>query len=130
MTQAPELFSSARTLLDRLSSGETSAVDLLDAHVARSEAVNPTVNAVVRNDLGAARERARELDRMQKAGTSAGPLHGLPITIKDTFDVEGMPATSGAPEYAQPSGSSGLLCGVNPPRIGSFHDSDQLLTLS
>ncbi|MDP3737316.1 MAG: amidase family protein [Hyphomonadaceae bacterium] len=103
MTQAPEIFSSARTLLDRLSSGETSAVDLLEAHVARCATVNAAVNAVVRNDLGAARERARELDKMQKSGTRAGPLHGLPITIKDTFDVEGMPATSGAPEYARRS---------------------------
>ena len=101
MTQAPETFSSARTLLDRLSSGETSAVDLLEAHVKRCEAVNPAINAVVREDLSAARERARELDKMHEAGKSAGPLHGLPVTIKDTFDVEGMPATSGAPEYAR-----------------------------
>jgi amidase len=62
--------------------------------------VNPAINAVVRVDLPTARARARELDRMQKGNERAGPLHGLPITIKDTFDVEGMPATSGAPEYA------------------------------
>src|SRR5690606_35809352 len=47
-----------------------------------------------------ARARARELDKMQLAGASAGALHGLPMTIKDTFDVDGMPATAGAPEYA------------------------------
>jgi amidase len=38
---------------------------------------------------------------MHRSGERAGPLHGLPITIKDTFDVEGMPAASGAPEYAK-----------------------------
>ena len=56
---------------------------------------------MVRTDLEAARARARELDRLLKAGIPAGPLHGLPMTIKDTFDVDGMPATSGAPEYAK-----------------------------
>jgi amidase len=81
--------------------GQVSAAELLEEHVARYEAANPAVNAVVRTDLETARARARELDRMLKAGASAGPLHGLPMTIKDTFDVDGMPATSGAPEYAK-----------------------------
>jgi amidase len=100
MTQAPDTFASARDLLELVSSGDASAVELLEAHVARLEKVNPTVNAVVREDLAAARARARELDRMGRSGERSGRLHGLPITIKDTFDVEGMPATSGAPEYA------------------------------
>ncbi len=100
MTQAPHIFSSARTQLDQLALGQVSAVDLLDEHIARSGVVNPVINAVVRTSLEAARERAAELDKLLKSGIPAGPLHGLPITIKDTFDVEGMPATSGAPEYA------------------------------
>ncbi len=101
MAQAPDIFSSARDLLAMLSSREVSAAELLEAHAARHEKVNPAINAVVREDLTAARTRARDLDRMLRAGERAGPLHGLPITIKDTFDVEGMPATSGAPEYAK-----------------------------
>jgi len=86
--------------LDQLALGQVSAADLLEEHIARSGVVNPAINAVVRTDLEGARTRAAELDRLLKAGIPAGPLHGLPITIKDTFDVEGMPATSGAPEYA------------------------------
>ena len=101
MTQAPNIFLSARTQLNRLALGQVSAADLLEEHVARYKAANPAVNAVVRTDLETARARAGELDRMLKAGTAAGPLHGLPMTIKDTFDVDGMPATSGAPEYAK-----------------------------
>jgi len=101
MTQAPNIFLSARTQLNRLALGQVSAVELLEEHVARYEAVNPAVNAVVRTDLDAARVRARELDQLLKSGMPAGPLHGLPMTNKDTFDVEGMPATSGAPEYAK-----------------------------
>ena len=79
-----------------------SAADLLEEHVTRYQAVNPAVNAVVRTDLEAARApRASELDRPAGDRRSAGPLHGLPMTIKDTFDVDGMPATAGAPEYAK-----------------------------
>jgi amidase len=94
-------FASARDLLETVSSGDISAVDLLETHVERYETVNPAINAVVRTDLPGARQRARELDRLAKAGHHVGPLHGLPITIKDTFDVDGMPATAGAPEYAR-----------------------------
>ena len=100
MTQAPNIFLTARTQLDRLALGQVSAVDLLEEHVARYQVANPAVNAVVRTDLEAARTRARDLDQLLKSGAPAGPLHGLPMTIKDTFDVEGMPATAGAPEYA------------------------------
>jgi amidase len=100
MTQAPNIFLSARTQLNRLALGQVSASELLEEHVTRYLATNPAVNAVVRTDLDTARARARELDRLLKAGIPAGPLHGLPMTIKDTFDVDGMPATSGAPEYA------------------------------
>jgi amidase len=101
MAQAPDIFSTARDLLEMLSRGDVSAAELLEVHAARYETANPAINAVVREDLTGARARARDLDRMLRSGERAGPLHGLPITIKDTFDVEGMPATSGAPEYAR-----------------------------
>lgn len=101
MTQAANIFTPARTQIDRLALRQVTAVDLLEEHVARYLAVNPAINAVVRTDLDAARRRAAELDRLLAAGIPAGPLHGLPLTIKDTFDVDGMPATAGAPEYAK-----------------------------
>jgi amidase len=101
MSDAPEIYETARQQLEDIASGETSAADLLELHVERHEAVNPRINAVIRTDLPAARARARELDRQAMAGDLAGPLHGLPITVKDTFDVEGMPATAGAPQYAR-----------------------------
>ncbi len=104
MTETSTLFSTARSLLEQIASGAMSASDLLEASVARHEQVNPAINAVVRTDLTAARSRAAELDRLKRAGISAGPLHGLAVTIKDTFDVEGMPATAGAPEYANRPG--------------------------
>jgi amidase len=104
LTETSALFLSARELLEQVSGGKTTASELLEASIARFEQVNPAVNAVVRTDLSVARARATELDRLQRAGISVGPLHGLPMTIKDTFDVEGMPATAGAPEYANRPG--------------------------
>ena len=86
MSQTPHIFASARQQLDQLALGQVSAADLLEEHIARSGIVNPVINAVVRTSLDAARERARELDRLLKAGIPAGPLHGLPICIKDIID--------------------------------------------
>ncbi len=96
----PDLSADARTQLDWLSRGDVSAVDLLEAHIARYEAENPKLNAVIAVDLGAARTRAAALDALLAEGRSAGPLHGLPMTIKDVFDVDGLPAVCGAPEFA------------------------------
>jgi amidase len=93
-------------MLEELTSGRITASDLLERHLDRWNEANPALNAVVRTDLSAARTRARELDRLAASGESVGPLHGLPITIKDTFDVHGMPASAGAPEYAKRPGST------------------------
>ncbi len=101
MTSIPDTFLSARDMLASLHAGDIDASELLELHVERMEKVNPTINAVIRTDLPAARARARELDRMARAGERAGPLHGLPMTVKDTFDVNGMPAAAGAPEYIE-----------------------------
>ena len=96
----PDLSTDARTQLDQLSRGEISAAALLEAHIARYEAENPKLNTVIAVDLDAARTRAAALDAMLVEGRSAGPLHGLPMTIKDVFDVDGLPAVCGAPEFA------------------------------
>ena len=101
MMQAANIYLSARTQIDRLALRQVSAIDLLEEHVARYEQVNGAINAIIRTDLPRARQRALELDRMLATGRSAGPLHGLPITIKDTFDAEGLPASAGAREYAR-----------------------------
>ncbi|MDZ4762472.1 MAG: amidase family protein [Alphaproteobacteria bacterium] len=101
MSDAPDVFKSAREQVEDVSSGAIDAADLLEVSIQRYEVVNPAINAVVRTDFAAARARARDLDRLARSGRLAGPLHGLPITVKDTFDVDGMPATAGAPEYAR-----------------------------
>lgn len=87
----------AHRLMDRLGRREVSALELLDQHAARLARLNPPLNAVVATNLDAARARAREADAATARGESWGPLHGLPMTIKDTLEVAGMPTTAGAP---------------------------------
>jgi len=95
----PLLFRSARALRDALDRREISAVELLDAQIARYDEVNPALNVVVATDLDGARAAARAADAAMARG-EAGPLAGIPMTIKDVYEVVGMPATCGIPELA------------------------------
>jgi amidase len=83
-----------------LRSGELSAVELLEAHLERIEAVNPAVNAVVTVVPERARSAAWEADRRRAAGEPLPPLHGLPIAHKDLVDTAGVRTTYGSPSYA------------------------------
>jgi amidase len=68
---------------------------LLELHLARVKKLNPAYNAVVALDEEGARQQARGADDAFARGINLGPLHGIPMTIKDTFEVVGMPATCG-----------------------------------
>ncbi len=85
----------ATAQLQALETRRISAVDLLEASVARWRSQHAAINAVVATDLDRARERARAIDELREKGEHLGPLAGLPMTIKDTLDVEGLPASSG-----------------------------------
>lgn len=75
-----------------------SAVELLKASLARHAETHDTLNAVIAADPERALERARALDDARARGETLGPLSGLPMTVKDTFDVAGMAASSGLAE--------------------------------
>lgn len=62
--------------------------------------INPRINAVIATDGEAALAAARDADRALDAGRWLGPLHGIPMTIKDAFEVAGMPASCGSPSLA------------------------------
>jgi len=85
--------------LAALAAGRISAAELLETSLRRCEAVNGPLNAVVVKDAARALERARAIDDHRAKGDALGPLAGLPMTIKDTFDVEGMPASSGLESF-------------------------------
>jgi amidase len=83
-------------MLARLQAREISARELLDAHVARHERLAKTINAVVASDLERAARDADAIDNARAKGRELGALAGLPLTVKDGFDVEGMPAVAGS----------------------------------
>ena len=78
-----------------LAAGDVSAVELLEAVVARYERFNPLINAVVVERIDEARVRAVEADAATARGISWGPLHGVPMTIKEAWLWAGTPSTSG-----------------------------------
>ncbi|MEA2523819.1 MAG: amidase [Thermomicrobiales bacterium] len=93
-------FSTARELADRLRHREISAREVMSAHLAQIERVNPQVNAIVSKlDDERALRLADTADRALSAGDPVGPLHGLPIAFKDLDDAVGFPTTKGSPIY-------------------------------
>ena len=68
-------------------------LELLDHYLARVDSFNPALNAIVVTDIPRARRRAREADRALARGERWGPLHGVPMTVKDSFHVAGLPTT-------------------------------------
>ena len=97
MTIALSPFSSATTLVRALRQRKVSASELLEAYLGRVDRVNPLVNAVVVQDRRAARLQARKADEAAVRGEWLGPLHGLPMTVKEAFDLKGHPTTIGYP---------------------------------
>ena len=87
----------ARAIRDR----ELSAVEVMRAHLDRIAELNPTLNAIV-TLLGEpeALRMAEQADRAVAAGDVIGPLHGLPIAVKDLMDTAGMRTTYGSPLFA------------------------------
>lgn len=86
---------SARALAARIRGGEVSSREVVDAHLARIEQVNPHLNAVVRVLADEARTAADAADRARANGDHLPPLHGVPFTVKENIDVAGTPTTSG-----------------------------------
>lgn len=88
---------SAIELAGLIARGEVSAADAVEAQIARIEHINPKLNAVVVKRYEAARAEAKDADARRARGEQLGPLHGVPVTIKESLDVAGTPATFGLP---------------------------------
>ncbi len=82
-------------LAGEIRAGRLSVRDVVEAALARIAAINGRLNAVVRLDEERALARAGEADRALAAGETWGPLHGIPFTIKDSFDTAGLVTTWG-----------------------------------
>ncbi|MBC5809405.1 MAG: amidase [Candidatus Eremiobacteraeota bacterium] len=93
---ATELWKlSATELARRIARGECTSVDAVEAHIARIGDVDRSLNALVVKRFDAALAEARDADRARDEGRSLGRLHGVPITVKESLDVVGLPKTWG-----------------------------------
>jgi len=79
-----------------VASGDASAVEVVDAHLARIEAVDGAVHAFLHVDGEGARDAARRVDARRAAGEPLGPLAGVPVALKDVLATEGVPTTCGS----------------------------------
>jgi Asp-tRNA(Asn)/Glu-tRNA(Gln) amidotransferase A subunit family amidase len=83
----------------RIGTKEISPVELLEASIARIEALNPAVNAIAATDFAHARKLAMGAESAARKGEQLGPLHGLPTGIKDLHETAGLLTTYGSPLY-------------------------------
>src|SRR4030095_3221922 len=90
-------FKSARQLASDIRRRKVSAVEVLDAFLARVDRFNPKLNAIIAMDVEGARRRARQADAALRKAKPWARLHGVPMTIKESYDVVGMPTTWGLP---------------------------------
>ncbi len=91
---------SAHELASAVRAGELSAVELTEAFLARIGAVDPLLNAIPTLVPERALVEAAAADRRARQGLPLGPLHGLPIAVKDLMDTAGIRTTYGSPLYA------------------------------
>jgi amidase len=92
-------FQTAKQLAAAVRKKKIGCLELLDLYLARIEKHNPALNAIIAMDIEGARKRAKAADRAVKAGKKLGPLHGVPMTIKESFDVAGYATTWGDPAF-------------------------------
>jgi Asp-tRNA(Asn)/Glu-tRNA(Gln) amidotransferase A subunit family amidase len=88
---------------------DLSPIELVDAHLARIEALNPRLNAYVGVDAAGARAAAREAESAIRRGDRLGPLHGVPLSMKSTVEVAGMPWDVGSRSRAGVRGANDAL---------------------
>ncbi|HET7714095.1 MAG TPA: amidase family protein [Bauldia sp.] len=94
------IFAPAHRLAAAIRAREVSAVEVLEAHLAQIERHNPALNAIVTLDAEGARSRAAMADAALARGESWGPLHGVPVVLKDGHETKGMRTVVGMAAHA------------------------------
>ena len=90
-------YKSAVELAGLIRRKKVGCLELLDHFLARVEKYNPKLNAIIWMDKEKARKRAKAADAALRKGKRFGPLHGVPLTLKESYQVAGSPTTWGAP---------------------------------
>ena len=86
----------ARELAKLVARGELSSAELVEASIQQIEQIDPQLNALVAHDFGRAREQAKRADAAVRNGEELGPLHGLPVAVKDLSATAGLRTTWGS----------------------------------
>jgi amidase len=92
-------FASATQLAAEIRDRQVGCLELLDFFLARAEKYNPPINAIIGWQVEKARERAGKADAALAKGERWGPLHGVPMTVKESFNLVGLPTTFGNPVW-------------------------------
>ncbi len=102
-------FLPAKSLALLVRRGRIGCLELLDHFIERAERLDPQLNAIVVRDFDRARKRAKALDRRRGKDGGFGPLFGVPITVKESYDVAGLPTTWGFEERRDHRANSNSL---------------------
>ena len=134
------IYSDATGLAERIRTKELSPVEVVEAHLDRIQAVDPRINAIV-TLAGSAIAEAKRAEAAILAGDNVGPLHGVPFTVKDSIDTEGVLTQRGSPIFkgripnadatsvARMKQAGGiLLAKTNLPEFSYWIESDNLLS--
>lgn len=116
----PDVTMEAVVLRDRLADGSLTAAKMADACLARIEKVEPDIRAFEHIDPDYVRKEAARHDALRRSGRPIGPLHGLPIAIKDIIDVAGMPTGNGSPLCAGQTASRDATLVASLKRAGAL----------
>lgn len=134
------IYASATTLVRLIREKEVSSQEVVNVYLERIEAVNPSLNAVVQLRAEAARSEAIAADLALARGESKGPLHGLPVTIKDAIETAGVVSSGGtlgrasfvpsrdATAVARLRTAGAIIVGTtNVPEMSFAYESDNLI---
>ena len=92
------VFQSAKLQAKAIRQRELKPSDLIEAHFDQIDKFNPEINAVIWQDRETAKELALQMDKEVERGEFRGPLHGIPMTVKESFNISGAPTTWGDPQ--------------------------------
>jgi Asp-tRNA(Asn)/Glu-tRNA(Gln) amidotransferase A subunit family amidase len=130
----------AVTMAEYIRTRKISTIEVVDAHLSRIEKLNPQLNAFVQVDVDGARHQARAADEALARGSTLGPLHGVPISIKSSIEVIGFRCEAGtklrsgitssqdAPLVSRLRQAGAIILGVtNTPELLMAWETDNLL---
>lgn len=134
------IYTSASSLARAIREKQVSSYEVVEAFLHRVETVNPQLNAIVQLNTEPALKQAKQADLALARGEIKGPLHGVPITIKDSFDTEGIISTAGtkgrtsyipqqdATAVARMRAAGAILLGkTNLPELSLAYESNNLI---